>query len=59
LCGDWLVPAVFVTRAGKPLHRFCKPVIEKEWRGGRIKLHDAMKEGMNMVLESSVADSPA
>lgn len=28
--GDWLVHTVFVMKAGQPLHRFCKPVIEKE-----------------------------
>jgi hypothetical protein len=35
-------------------------LIEKEWsRGGRIKLSDAMIDGMHTMLESSVVDSSA
>lgn len=53
--------AVFVTRE---LENLCTDSVslwsKKEWRrGGRIKLHGAMKDGMDMLLESSVADSPA
>ena len=60
ICGAWSGHIVFFTKAGKPLCRFCKPVIRKEWRGGgRIKISDAMKDVVPTIHESSVADKLA
>jgi len=60
ICGAWSGHVVFFTKAGKPLCRFCKPVIRKEWRGGgRIKISDAMKDVVPTIHESSVADKLA